>query len=148
MMTDMSKWWICFYFLPFQQSPLLARSDVFVYPTGRQDVPQDCYDMPRSLHPLLARQDSSSNYQSPRPHRPSEAAAFADYDVPRQHNQPTASIDRFVCLFGRQGESPNALRFHYDPLFSGNRPVLRSRPEQIDFPFSSSNCGSNSSLLF
>lgn len=70
--------------------------------------------MPRSLHPILNRQESST-YQEPRVHRlpsankPTEAAAYADYDVPRPHqgfnnriNQParTLSVDsRWAALF-------------------------------------------------
>lgn len=87
--------------------------NVFVYPTPVQhpDASEDCYDMPRSLHQTLVRQESS-NYQAPRSHRPllstqsslPDAAMFADYDVPRPHNpisrmEPlrTPSVDsRFV----------------------------------------------------
>lgn len=87
-----------FYFPPsFCQQPAYAArpSDVFVYPHQPDSSQQDCYDMPRPLHQVLTRQDSS-NYQAPRPHRPppspmvkhqtSVPDAFADYDVPRQHH--------------------------------------------------------------
>lgn len=98
----------------FRQSPFLAArpSDIFVYPQ-HPDATQDCYDMPRSLHQTLIRQDSS-NYQAPRSHRsPPRAqsaiqnvAAFADYDVPRPHHnriQPvrTPSVDSRFASFMR-----------------------------------------------
>lgn len=106
---------ISFGFIFFKPAGFFATrsSDVFVYPTPVQhpDASEDCYDMPRSLHPTLIRQESS-NYQAPRSHRPllatqlsvPDAAMFADYDVPRPHNpitrmEPlrTSSVDsRFV----------------------------------------------------
>lgn len=107
---------IIVYFFLFQSSFLAGRpSDIFVYPQHPADASQDCYDMPRSLHQTLIRQDSS-NYQAPRSHRPpaiQDAAAFADYDVPRPHHnriQPvrTPSVDSRFVLFHN----------HETPLFS------------------------------
>jgi hypothetical protein len=115
---------------------LAARpSDIFVYPQHpAAEASQDCYDMPRSLHQTLIRQDSS-NYQAPRSHRsppPAQSAiqnvaAFADYDVPRPHHnriQPvrTPSVDSRYYNFNVDYSIRLVLGFtiHYEPLFSMN----------------------------